>query len=72
MYHYHPLVLEILGKQFGCNSKAWKVELDAGNVFNRFRERRSEHPIFYILRKSFDALTLEDQLLLINASLFCP
>ncbi|KAG0601423.1 hypothetical protein M758_11G109500 [Ceratodon purpureus] len=74
-HHYHPLALEVLGIQLGYSSKPWKVqldELDAGDAFNRLRERESQHPIFSILRRSFDMLGDEDQLLFMDGALFNP
>ncbi|KAG0586685.1 hypothetical protein KC19_2G108800 [Ceratodon purpureus] len=74
-HHYHPLALEVLGRQLGYNPEPWKVqldELDAGDAFNQLRERGSQHPIFSILRRSFDVLGDEDQLLFMDAALFNP
>ncbi|KAG0601427.1 hypothetical protein M758_11G109900 [Ceratodon purpureus] len=72
-HHYHPLALEVLGRQLVYNLEPWKVqldELDAGDAFNQLRERESQHPIFSILRRSFDMLGDEDQLLFMDAALF--
>ncbi|KAG0601530.1 hypothetical protein M758_11G119300 [Ceratodon purpureus] len=74
-HHYHPLALEVLGRQLGYDPEPWKVqlvELDAGDAFNQLRERESQHPIFSILRRSFDMLGDEDQLLFMDAALFNP
>jgi hypothetical protein len=71
--HYHPLTLDVLGKQLGCiDSREWNVELDKidNDIFNLLEE--SDHPIFSILRRSFDAVSEEDQLLFMDVALFTP
>ena len=69
-YHYHPLALKVLGTQVGYESEPWNLQFDEMDIFNQLREKN--HPIFSILRKSFDTLLLEDQLLFMDAALFCP
>ncbi|KAG0622848.1 hypothetical protein M758_3G128500 [Ceratodon purpureus] len=69
-YHYHPLALKVLGTQVGYESEPCNLQFDEVDVFNQLREKK--HPIFSILRKSFDTLLLEDQLLLMDAALFYP
>ena len=72
-YHYHPLALEVLGRQLGhINSEPWNVQLDELDAFNQSRERRDQHPVFSILRRSFDAMADEDQLLFMDVAIFCP
>jgi hypothetical protein len=69
-YHYHPLALKVLGVQFGCDPEQWVVHLTKFDSFNPLRE--IEHPIFSILKKSFNLLSPEDQLLLLDVALFHP
>lgn len=62
-YHYHPLALKVLGSQLaGRDPKEWKLQLKE-DVLN-------PHPIFSILRRSFDELEDEDQLLFMDVALF--
>ena len=74
-YHYHPLALDVLGKELAgfVDPKEWEAELDMidKDIFNQSNER-DHHPIFSILRKSFDALAKEDQLLFMDVVLFLP
>ncbi|KAG0556528.1 hypothetical protein KC19_11G060100 [Ceratodon purpureus] len=66
-YHYHPLTLDVLGKQLGCiDPKEWEAHLDKidEDIFNRTGEK--DHPIFSVLRKSYDVLSSEDQLILLT------
>ena len=73
-YHYHPLALDVLGRELAWfdDPKEWVKQLDMidKDIFNQSNER--EHPIFSILRKSFDALVEEDQLLFMDVVLFLP
>ena len=72
-YHYHPLALEVLGKQFGgmeYNREKWARELEKVDVFNRKRDK--EHPLFGILRKSFESLWDVDKMLFMDVALFLP
>ncbi|KAG0608738.1 hypothetical protein M758_8G128400 [Ceratodon purpureus] len=72
-YHYHPLTLDVLGKQLGCiDPKEWEAHLDKidEDIFNQSGEK--DHPIFSVLRKSYDVLSSEDQLLLMDSALFLP
>jgi hypothetical protein len=71
--HYHPLTLDVLGKQLGCiDSREWRAQLDKidEDIFNLSNER--DHPIFSILRRSFDVVSKEDQLLFMDVALFTP
>ena len=72
-YHYHPLALDVLGRELAWfdDPKEWVKQLDMidKDIFNQSNER--EHPIFSILRKSFDALAEGDQLLFMDV-LFLP
>jgi hypothetical protein len=71
--HYHPLSLDVLGKQLGCiDLREWRVQLDEidKDIFNLSKE--SDHPIFSILRRSFDGVSEEDQLLFMDVALFTP
>ena len=70
-----PLALKVLGKQLwylhpGFNPREWAVDLQQIDTFNPIRQ--NEHPIFSILRWSFDALQREDQLIFMDAALFFP
>ncbi|KAG0631760.1 hypothetical protein M758_1G277600 [Ceratodon purpureus] len=72
-YHFHPLTLDVLGKQLGCiDPKEWEAHLDKidEDIFNGTGEK--DHPIFSVLRKSYDVLSSEDQLLLMDVALFLP
>jgi hypothetical protein len=71
--HYHPLTLDVLGKQLGCiHLREWRAQLDEvdKDIFNLSKE--TNHPIFSILRRSFDAVSEEDQLLFMDVALFTP
>lgn len=72
-HHYHPLALNVLGRQLGfIDPTEWEEQLDKidEDIFNHSKE--INHPIFSILRKSFDALSPEDQLLFVDVALFLP
>lgn len=72
-YHYHPLALKVLGIQLGCTKydrNKWAAGLKEFDTFNRQREE--EHPIFSILRKSFDILLPMDRMLFMDVALFLP
>jgi hypothetical protein len=69
--HFLPLALEMLGQQLGDDPDRWMARLDElDHTSNQSRE--PEHPIFSILRKSFDSLSKEDQILFMDAALFYP
>ena len=71
-YHYHPLALEVLGKQFGSmeyNREKSTRELEKVDVFNRRREKK--HPFFGILKKSFESL-LDDDKMFMDVAFFLP
>ncbi|KAG0600756.1 hypothetical protein M758_11G058300 [Ceratodon purpureus] len=72
-FQYHPLTLDVLGKQLGCiDPKEWEAHLHKidEDIFNGTGEK--DHPIFSVLRKSYDVLSSEDQLLLMDVALFLP
>ena len=72
-FHYHPLALKVLALQLGCSKYdrvKWKEQLQEPDVFNGQRE--GSHPIFSILRKSFDNLQPEDKMLFMDVALFLP
>jgi hypothetical protein len=72
-YHYHPLALKVLGVQLGCSKydrNKWATKLKELDLFNLHREE--EHPIFSILRKSFDILSSMDRMLFMDVALFLP
>lgn len=72
-YHYHPLALGVLARQLSLiDPEEWGALLDrvGENIFNQTREK--DHPIFSILRTSFDSLSVEDQLFFMDVALFLP
>jgi len=72
-YHYHPLALQTLGEQLSCVGyvlEQWSLLLHEIDFLNPFGE--PQHPVFSILRRSFDALNPQDQLLFMDAALFGP
>jgi hypothetical protein len=69
-YHYHPLALKVLSIQLGNDPYEWTEQLMKLDTFNQFCEKK--HPIFSILRKSFDDLSKEDQDLFMDIALFFP
>ena len=72
-YVYHPLALVVLGSILGnLGAEFWDAELERiGNDPNQ-RENGFYGQIFTILRKSFDTLGEEDQLLFMDVALFMP
>jgi hypothetical protein len=71
--HFHPLALKVLGAQLGSlggDPSIWVENLSKDDKFNQFREK--EHPIFSILRRGYDSLLEEDQLLFMDGILFHP
>ena len=68
--HYHPLALRVLGQQLGCNPTQWREELKKIDSFNQLGDM--EHPIFSILRNSFDSLNHEYQLIFMDLALMVP
>ncbi|KAG0588935.1 hypothetical protein KC19_2G279700 [Ceratodon purpureus] len=72
--HYHPLALDVLGRQLSrlTDLNEWVMLLDRidEDIFNQSRE--NNHPIFSILRKSFDGLSPGDQLLFMDVALYLP
>ncbi|KAG0601993.1 hypothetical protein M758_11G152900 [Ceratodon purpureus] len=73
-YQFIPLALKVLGTQLWYilrfNPKQWVGKLEQFDNLNLIRQ--DEHPIFSVLRWSFDALQREDQLIFIDAALFFP
>ncbi|KAG0559628.1 hypothetical protein KC19_10G119600 [Ceratodon purpureus] len=62
--HYIPLALEVLGEQLGCNgydAELWEEQLKNIDVF-REKLTKDEHPIFSILRTSYDSLSEDVQI----------
>jgi hypothetical protein len=73
--HYHPLALKVLGCEVGDLARQYGITrqvvlLTRINTFNLSRQK--EHPVFSILRSSFDSLLEEDQLLFLHVALFLP
>lgn len=73
-FDYLPLALKMLGVQLGCvgyDPKQWVAIVEQEpDTFNQLRER--ENPVFAFLRRSFDALRDDDQLLFMDAVLYFP
>ncbi|KAG0603716.1 hypothetical protein M758_10G116000 [Ceratodon purpureus] len=72
--HYIPLALEVLGEQLGCNgydAEVWEEQLMNIDIF-REKLTRDEHPIFSILRISYDSLSEDVQMLFMDTALFLP
>lgn len=67
--HFLPLALEVLGLRLGRNADQWKGKLEL-DTLSQPQER--EHPVFSLLRRRFDVLDKEDQVLFMDAALFCP
>lgn len=65
--HYHPLALEVLGQQFGRDSRFWEAQLMKIDSFNQLGDM--EHPVFCIFRNSFDSLNREQQLVFMDLAL---
>jgi hypothetical protein len=65
--HHHPLALKVLGQQLGCNIKQWPAQLRNIDMFSHLND--SKHPIFSILRKSFDLLNCEHQMVFMDLAL---
>lgn len=72
--HYHPLALTALGNQLQSDEpdpSSWEKELSRDDVFNQMHVEGG-HPIFRILRRGFDMLHPDDQLLFVDVVLFRP
>ncbi|KAG0559588.1 hypothetical protein KC19_10G116300 [Ceratodon purpureus] len=72
--HYIPLALEVLGEQLGCNgydAELWEMQLKNIDVF-REKLTKDEHPIFSILRTSYDSLSEDVQMLFMDTAVFLP
>ena len=74
-YHYIPLALDVLGRELAEleDPKEWEAQLHLidKDIFNQSHESE-QHPIFSVLRRSFDALPERDKLLLMDVALFLP
>ena len=70
--HYVPLALQVLGEQLGCmgyDAEAWDVRLKKiGDTFEN-EMSGSKHPIFSILRTSYDCLSDEAKLLFVDVAI---
>lgn len=73
-YQFIPLALKALGLQlsyiFRFNPRQWAESLEHFDTFNPIRQ--SKHPIFSILRWSYDCLRRDDQLIFMDVALFFP
>ena len=69
--HYVPLALQVLGEQLGCmryDAEAWGVRLKKiGDTFGN-EMSGNKHPIFSILRTSYDCLSDEAKLLFLDVA----
>ncbi|KAG0554032.1 hypothetical protein KC19_12G058100 [Ceratodon purpureus] len=65
--HYHPLALKVLSQQLGSNSTLQPSPFSEINTFNGYGHL--EHPIFSILRSTFDSLRREHQLVFMDLAL---
>ncbi|KAG0598142.1 hypothetical protein M758_12G049500 [Ceratodon purpureus] len=65
--HYHPLALKVLGQQLGCNTTKWAAQLCNIDTFNQLKDRR--HPVFSILRNSYDSLDRRLQMVFMDLAL---
>ena len=72
-YHYHPLALDVLGRQLGCmDPKQWGAYLDKiGDCISK-QGMEGNDRIFSILRTSFDTVMCDDQMLFMDIGLFIP
>jgi dsDNA-binding SOS-regulon protein len=68
-FQYHPLALKILGTS-GYDPQRYSKQLSDTDIFNP--NRIQNHPIFSILRTSYDSLIYEDQLLFLDVAIFVP
>ncbi|KAG0598288.1 hypothetical protein M758_12G061400 [Ceratodon purpureus] len=66
--HYHPLALKVLSQQVGSNSTLQPSPFSEINTFNG-NHGDLEHPIFSILRSTFDSLRREHQLVFMDLAL---
>lgn len=63
---YHPLALKVLGTRVGANPEEWQnIRID----FKHY-ENEETHPIFSILRSSYDAMKRGYQKLFLDIALF--
>ena len=73
-FHYHPLALQVLGELLGSvgyDSDLWEMHLHRIDMFDD-EISGNNHPIFSILRTSYDALSPEFQMLFVDIALFAP
>ncbi|KAG0598272.1 hypothetical protein M758_12G059800 [Ceratodon purpureus] len=68
--HYHPLALKVLGQQLGFNTTKWAAQLRSIDTFNQLKDRR--HPVFSILRNSYDSLDRKHQMVFMDLALVVP
>lgn len=71
--HYIPLALEVLGQELRCvedDADLWDAQLKKVDMFEK--ELSGKHPIFSILRTSFDSLSPQAQMLFMDVALFLP
>ncbi|KAG0580767.1 hypothetical protein KC19_4G197800 [Ceratodon purpureus] len=73
-FHYHPLALQVLGELLGCvgyDSRLWEEHLQKIDMFSA-ELSGNDHPVFSILRTSYDSLSPEVQMLFMDITLFVP
>ncbi|KAG0615814.1 hypothetical protein M758_5G068900 [Ceratodon purpureus] len=72
--HYIPLALEVLGEELasvGYDSRKWDVRLKKIDTFEKALSQK-KHPIFSILRTSYESLDDEAKMLFMDVALFLP
>lgn len=73
-HHYIPLALEVLRDELayiGYDPKKWNAWLKKIDTFE-MELSKNKHPIFSILRTSYDSLSLKAQMLFMDVALFLP
>ena len=72
--HYIPLALEVLGQELfssGYDAELWDAKFKKIDMFEE-ELSGNKHPIFSILRTSYDSLHLKTQMLFMDVALFLP
>lgn len=72
--HYIPLALEVLGEELarvGNDPKKWSARLRKIDTFEKELSQK-KHPIFSILRSSYDSLTDAAKTLFMDVALYLP
>lgn len=72
--HYIPLALEVLGEELayvGYDPKNWNMRLKKIDTFEKELSQH-KHPIFSILRTSYDSLCDDAKMLFMDVAIFLP